>query len=44
MKQEPIVEQAARETPPTEAELNYGLLTAGAIALMVVGTAIYWIS
>ena len=44
MKHEPIDEQPTREALPTETERNYGLLTAGAIALIVVGTAIYWIS
>jgi hypothetical protein len=42
MKQEPFDEHAAREALPTEAERNYGALTAG--ALVVVGTTIYWIS
>jgi len=44
MKQDPINEHAANEALPTETERNYGTLTAGAIALVVVGTAIYWIS
>ena len=44
MKQDPIDEHAAREALPTEAERNYGLLTAGFIALLVVGTTIYWVS
>ncbi|HMC28490.1 MAG TPA: hypothetical protein VKM56_11925 [Verrucomicrobiae bacterium] len=44
MKHDPIDEQAAREAPPTKAEQKYGTLTAGVIALVVVGTAIYWIS
>ena len=44
MKQDPIGEHAASEALPTEAERNYGVLTAGVIALVVVGTAIYWIS
>lgn len=44
MKQDPIDEHAAREALPTEAERNYGVLTAGVVALVVIGTAIYWIS
>jgi hypothetical protein len=44
MKQDPTDEQAAREALPTEAGRNYGLLTAGVIALVVVGTTIYWVS
>jgi hypothetical protein len=44
MKQEPFDERAAREAQPTEAERNYGALTAGVIALVVVGTTVYWIS
>jgi hypothetical protein len=44
MKQDPIDEHAASEPLPTEAERNYGVLTAGVVALVVVGTAIYWIS
>jgi hypothetical protein len=44
MKQDPIDEHAAREPLPTETERNYGVLTAGLITLVVVGTALYWIS
>jgi hypothetical protein len=44
MKQDPAEENAAREDLPTESERNFGTLTAGAIALVVVGTAIYWIA
>jgi hypothetical protein len=44
MKQDPIDEHAASEALPTKAERNYGLLTAGVVALAVVGTAIYWMS
>jgi hypothetical protein len=44
MKHDPIDEHAAREALPTEAERNYGLLTAGVITLVVVGTTIYWVS
>jgi hypothetical protein len=29
MKQDPIDEQAAKEAQPTEAERNYGAITAG---------------
>jgi len=43
MKQEPIGEHAAREELPTETERHYGMLT-GVIALVVLGTAIYWVS
>jgi hypothetical protein len=42
MKDEPADENAAREDLPTEFERNRGTLTAGVIALVVVGTAIYW--
>jgi hypothetical protein len=44
MKQDPIDENAAREELPTEAERNYGVLTAGVVALVVIGTTIYWMS
>jgi hypothetical protein len=44
MKQDPIEEHATSEALPTETERNYGVLTAGVIALVVVGTAFYWIS
>jgi hypothetical protein len=44
MKHDPIDEHTARERPPTQAQRNYGMLTAGAIALVVLGTAIYWVS
>jgi hypothetical protein len=44
MKQDPIDEQAAKEAQPTEAERNYGAITAGVIAFVVIGTAVYWIS
>jgi hypothetical protein len=44
MKQDPIDEHAAREALPTEAERNYGVLTAGVVALVVIGTAVYGIS
>ena len=39
MKHDLIDEDAARETLPTEVERNYGMLTAGVIALVVVGMA-----
>lgn len=44
MKQEPIDEHPADEALPTTAERNYGVLSAGVIALVVVGTAVYWVS
>jgi hypothetical protein len=44
MKQDPFDEHAADEQLPTEPERNYGTLTAGVIALVVIGTAIYWIA
>ncbi|MEH2627256.1 hypothetical protein V1292_005311 [Bradyrhizobium sp. AZCC 1719] len=45
MKQDhPAEENAAREDLPTKSEQKLGTLTAGAIALVVVGTAIYWIA
>jgi len=37
-------EHAAREALPTGTERNYGTLTAGILALVAVGTAIYWLS
>ncbi|WOH47734.1 hypothetical protein [Bradyrhizobium sp. sBnM-33] len=44
MKQDPAEENAAREDLPTKSERKLGALVAGAIALVVVGTAIYWIA
>jgi len=44
MKHDPIDEHATTEALPTEAERNYGMLTAGVFALVVIGTAVYWIS
>jgi hypothetical protein len=44
MKHDPAVDHTLREEPPNEPERNVGMLTAGVIALVVVGTAIYWIS
>lgn len=43
MKKEPVDEHAAREVPPTETERNFGVLVAGLVGLVAVGTAIYWI-
>jgi hypothetical protein len=44
MTHDPSVDHSLREAPPNEPERNVGMLTAGVIALVVVGTAIYWIS
>jgi hypothetical protein len=44
MKQDPIDERATSEALPTEAERNYGMLTAGVLALVAIGTAVYWMS
>src|SRR4029079_4645793 len=44
MKQDPIDERAQSEALPTEAERNYGMLTAGVLALVAIGTAVYWMS
>jgi len=44
MKHDPSVDHTLRDEPPTEKERNVGMLTAGVIALVVMGTAIYWIS
>jgi hypothetical protein len=38
------VDHSAKEQGPTETQRNYGMLTAGVIALLAVGTAIYWVS
>jgi hypothetical protein len=43
MKQDPVNEHAVREELPTETERNFGMLTAGVIALVVIGT-IYLVS
>jgi hypothetical protein len=43
MKQESI-DHTLREQPAGETERNYGMVTAGAIALVAIGTAIYWIA
>jgi hypothetical protein len=43
MKQD-SVDHTLREQPPSEAQRNYGMLTAGVIALVAIGTAIYWIA
>jgi hypothetical protein len=44
MKHDPTDEHTVREQPPTEAQRNYGMLTTGTIALLVLGTALYWVS
>jgi hypothetical protein len=44
MKHDPSVDHTLREEPPTETERNLGMLTAGVIALFVLGTTAYWIS
>jgi hypothetical protein len=44
MEQEPVNEHAVREDLPTETERNYGMLTAGGLALIVIGTTIYLVS
>jgi hypothetical protein len=44
MKQVPVNEHAVGEELPTETERNYGILTAGVIALVVIGTTIYLVS
>jgi hypothetical protein len=44
MKHEPSVDHTLEEEQPTETERKAGMLTAGIIALLVVGTAIYWIT
>jgi hypothetical protein len=43
MKQESI-DHTLREQPPSEAQRNYGMLTTGVIALIAIGTTIYWIA
>ena len=44
MKHDLIHENATREALPNEKERNYGMLTAGVMALVAVGMAIYWIA
>jgi hypothetical protein len=44
MKHDTSVDHTLREEPPNETERNAGMLTAGVIALVVVGTAIYWMA
>ena len=44
MKKELADENAAREGLPTTSERKLGTVTAGVIALVIVGTAIYWIA
>jgi hypothetical protein len=38
------VDHTLREQPPSEAQRHYGILTAGVIALIAIGTTIYWIA
>jgi hypothetical protein len=38
------VDHTLREQPPSEAQRNYGMLTAGVVALIAIGTTIYWIA
>lgn len=42
MKDDPAIDHTLREEAPTGAERNLGIITAGVIALFVMGTAIYW--
>jgi len=42
MKHDSSIDHTLREEPPTETERSLGLITAGVIALVVMGTAIYW--
>jgi hypothetical protein len=44
MEQDPVNEHAVREELSTETERNYGMLTAGVIALVVLGTTVYLVS
>lgn len=44
MKQDQVNEHAVWEELPTETERNYGMLTAGVIALVVIGTTIFLVS
>jgi hypothetical protein len=44
MKQDPVNEHAVGEQPPTETERSYGILTAGILALIAIGTTIYLVS
>ncbi|WP_283815151.1 hypothetical protein [Bradyrhizobium sp. JYMT SZCCT0180] len=44
MKHDLIHEDSVREALPTEGERNYGMLTAGVMALVAIGMAIYWIA
>jgi hypothetical protein len=43
MKQD-SVDHTLREQPTSESQRNYGMLTADVIALVAIGTAIYWIA
>jgi len=42
MNHDRSIDHTLREEPPTETERNLGLMTAGVIALVVIGTALYW--
>jgi hypothetical protein len=44
MKHDPAIDHTLNEEPPRESERNLGVLTAGVIALVVMGTAIYWVA
>jgi hypothetical protein len=44
MKQSSSADHMLNEAPPTEAQRNMGMLTAGITALVAVGTVIYWVS
>jgi hypothetical protein len=44
MKQDSSLDHTLREQPPGETERKVGILTAGVIALVVLGTTIYWVS
>ncbi|WP_256379160.1 MULTISPECIES: hypothetical protein [unclassified Bradyrhizobium] len=44
MEHDPSVDHTLQEAPPTETERKMGMLTTGVIALLVVGTAIYWMA
>jgi hypothetical protein len=44
MKHDPAIDHTLNEEPPSESERNLGVLTAGVIAVVVMGTAIYWVT
>jgi hypothetical protein len=44
MKRDPSGDHTLKEEPPSETERNTGVLTAGVIALVVMATAIYWVT